>query len=212
MDDGSVWLQEPDPAARRSLIAMYEREGLRVTVTEGLVPPGRERGRHQPRGPVTVEKFIAYYRHVQQLLREAHHAHHAYLELRRRGSHEPALGAQFAIVGEFLDDARLDAVYRQVAYRGRGTVWALEEPPRGDHRQLSLAATLATASFYRFIRARESVVCPACGELEFFTDLRHREICSKSECRRWYRTKWARTKYAVETAKRRRQRGKTRKR
>src|SRR5262249_39746512 len=91
----------------------------------------------------------------------------------------------------------------------RAVVQVIEDPLRGEYHSLSLVGELALATFLRFVGAREVVTCPSCGELAFFADVRHREICNKPECRRWYRAKWARNDYAAQPARKRQSRGKT---
>jgi len=81
-----------------------------------------------------------------------------------------------------LDDVRVDAALAPDEI-------ALERPMRPDLRSVSLAGELALAMFQRMVRAREVVVCPSCGEIEIFPDMRHREICSKPECRAWLRSR-----------------------
>ncbi len=148
-----------------------------------------------PKGPCSVRDFVAFYAKVQSDLKQVETMHHDYLQARRRVRDPRAW--QFVLLSTYLEDVRLD-----IARRVRGPSVITEFPLRGEHRSLSLVGELALAMFLRLVGARESVLCPACGELEFFEDVRHRDICSKPECRRWYRAKWARADYAATRTRR----------
>lgn len=203
LKDGQVWFWAPanQHAELKRRAALSAKKGSRVVIGDPeMIPPGQE-DRYSPcvlQEPVSREVFVAFYDRVQGSLHKAERWLYAWHK--NEASAQVQTGVQ--LFG-FLDDVRVDAATTSDGFR-------MERPLRPELRSVSLVGELALAMFQRMIKAREVVLCPACGEIEAFPDVRHREICSKPECRAWYRAKWMRQKYATEkAATRRRGRGKT---
>ncbi len=176
----------------RRRAASYEKRGQPVEILDSAMIP---RGNEGPNAswallePASRSDFIAFYDRIRGYLREAER----WFAEWEKGA--PAAQARINVkLSTLLDDVRVDAALAPDEI-------ALERPMRPDLRSVSLAGELALAMFQRMVRAREVVVCPSCGEIEIFPDMRHREICSKPECRAWYRAKWMRQKYAAEKAR-----------
>lgn len=180
-----VWLPDPNAELRREFTAA----GHRVIV--GTIPPGHEQGRHIVRGAASRKRFLAFYGSIQKTFQSIEAQHHKFLKS------DPAwqVGAQFAILAPFLDDARLAPAYRTQPWPTRhlkATITVVDRPLRPEHMALSLVGELALAMFHRLMNARSSIVCRYCGRIELFNNVRRRSLCGSEECRAGYRREWKR--------------------
>jgi hypothetical protein len=201
-----VWAENPkDPVSAAHLRREQraeQRMGREIVIGDpATIPPGLEEGRLAPAArevngvvrsqPVTPEEFIRFYGDAQFDLNESRQRLYEYAKNRRildQAIELPLFG--------FLADVRIGPV---LVRRGpEPWEWGVAgPPPRGELQSISLIGELALAMFQLWVEGRECVLCPSCGEIKFFPDVRNRVICDEPECRLWYRAKWTREQYAA---------------